>query len=416
MACVVPRSLDWRDRVNAPRIEQRQEGNVDRGRDQSDRSRESEPTARDVDREGSPESTTGQADASGGDPSQPRGFFMRATERRIYVRPRQSSREAFEGASGEERARGRDRGVSRGAARESEERGYLGRNVRGYGGMARDEPGGGHYGQGTGEFERGREGYGGGRDEYAGERQNRQARGRDAGPYPEGRSSRHYGLPADLRAGEGQSSHPGGYAELNQERGGYEPGYESGEWSPGGDASVPLRMGYGDYGVRGEGRRSESGRRSRWRREPVLARDIMTSNPTAVRPEASIREIARIMRDENTGIVPVCDAGGTLLGVVTDRDIVMRTLASEDSPLQATARDVMTDDVEAVTPDEELHDVVHLMGEHQVRRIPVVERGDRLIGIISMADVATRADFDEDLQDALEDISARRSFWSRLFR
>jgi CBS domain-containing protein len=94
----------------------------------------------------------------------------------------------------------------------------------------------------------------------------------------------------------------------------------------------------------------------------------------------------------------------------------MRTLASEESPLDATARDVMTDDVEAVTPDEDLHDVVHLMGEHQVRRVPVVERGDRLVGIVSMADVATRADYDEDLQDALEEISARRSFWSRLFR
>jgi CBS domain-containing protein len=183
---------------------------------------------------------------------------------------------------------------------------------------------------------------------------------------------------------------------------------------PGGDASVPLHLGYRDFGVRGDESRDRS--RRRWKREPVRARDIMTSSPASVRPDAGLREIARIMRDENTGIVPVCDASGALLGVVTDRDIVMRTLASEESPLDATARDVMTDDVEAVTPDEDLHDVVHLMGEHQVRRVPVVERGDRLVGIVSMADVATRADYDEDLQDALEEISARRSFWSRLFR
>ena len=141
----------------------------------------------------------------------------------------------------------------------------------------------------------------------------------------------------------------------------------------------------------------------------------MTSNPASVRPESSLQDVAKIMRDENTGIVPVCGDNGTLLGVVTDRDIVMRTLASDESPTNAVARDVMTDDVEAVTPDEELHDVVRLMGDRQVRRVPVVERGDRLVGIISMADVATRADYDEDLQDALEEISARRSFWSRLF-
>ena len=114
----------------------------------------------------------------------------------------------------------------------------------------------------------------------------------------------------------------------------------------------------------------------------------MTGNPASVRPETPLREVARTMRSENTGIVPVSDQSGRLLGVVTDRDIVMRTLASDESPEAATARDVMTDEVEAVTPDEELHDVVRLMGEHQVRRVPVVERGDRLVGIISLGDIA----------------------------
>ena len=287
------------------------------------------------------------------------GFFVRATERRVYIRPRQ-------GGDGD-------------APRSS------GDSVR------RASSGAG---------------------EYAVDRETREARARDAGPYSESRAPRHRGLPVDMRAGEGHWAQPGGYGEVGHRprNGGYEPQYEQGPWSPGGDASVPLGMGYGDFGVR-----RETGKR-RWKREPVLARDIMTGNPESVRPESTLRDVARIMRDENTGIVPVCSAEGKLLGVVTDRDIVMRTLADDESPANAMARDVMTADVEAVTPDEELRDVVHLMGEHQIRRVPVVERGDRLVGIISMADVATRADYDEDLQDALEEISAKRSFWSKMFR
>ena len=342
-----------------------------------------------------------------------RGFFDRASERRASSRPWSSGTDDRTGG-----ARVGARDSSRFGEDEQGGRsdpGYGGRSVRGYERTERGGSGGGYYGQGQGDLEnRARGGHGSMKGEYVGERQNRQVRSRDAGPYPESQTSRHEGLPADLRAGEGQWAQPGGFAELGEGRTASEPGYQPGDWMPGGDASVPLHLGYRDYGVRGDESRDRS--RRRWKREPVRARDIMTSSPASVRPEASLREIARIMRDENTGIVPVCDASGALLGVVTDRDIVMRTLASEESPLDATARDVMTDDVEAVTPDEDLHDVVHLMGEHQVRRVPVVERGDRLVGIVSMADVATRADYDEDLQDALEEISARRSFWSKLFR
>ncbi|MEJ7810574.1 MAG: CBS domain-containing protein, partial [Gemmatimonadaceae bacterium] len=160
---------------------------------------------------------------------------------------------------------------------------------------------------------------------------------------------------------------------------------------------------------------TRAGRRARWQREPAAARDIMTKNPRAVRRGAGIREIAQIMRDEGTGIVPVVEESGQLLGVVTDRDIVMRALAEGRNPLELTASDVMTDDVEAVTPEESLRGVVDLMGNKQIRRVPVVDQNDRLVGIISMGDVATRADYDEDLQDALEEISARRSFWSGIF-
>jgi CBS domain-containing protein len=156
-------------------------------------------------------------------------------------------------------------------------------------------------------------------------------------------------------------------------------------------------------------------RRSRWQREPLAARDIMTRNVKGVMRDTTLREAAQVMKDENCGIVPVVDQNMRLLGVLTDRDIVMRTLR-DDRPLgQVRVSEVMTDEVECVTADERLTDVIDLMGHRQIRRVPVVDREDRLVGIISMGDIATRADYDEDLQDSLERISSRRSFWSRIF-
>lgn len=156
-------------------------------------------------------------------------------------------------------------------------------------------------------------------------------------------------------------------------------------------------------------------RRARWHREPLAAREIMTRNPRAAHPDSSIREVAQIMRDENTGIVPVVDEEERLQGIVTDRDIVMRSIPEGKDPTAMWARDLMTEDVDAVTPDESVHEVVRLMGDRQIRRVPVVDRDDKLVGIISMADVALRADYDIELQNALEEISSKRSFWSKLF-
>ncbi|WP_375769041.1 CBS domain-containing protein [Archangium gephyra] len=169
-------------------------------------------------------------------------------------------------------------------------------------------------------------------------------------------------------------------------------------------------MGMGQPAPRGEGQR-----RGRWKREPLNAREIMTRTVKSAQLDSSLREVARIMKDEDCGVVPVVDKQGRLRGLITDRDLVIRTLAEGRPPDTLHARDIMTDDVEVVTPDEDIHGIIALMGRRQVRRVPVVERDDRLVGIISMADIATRADYDEELQQALDHISARRSFWSRLY-
>jgi CBS domain-containing protein len=157
-----------------------------------------------------------------------------------------------------------------------------------------------------------------------------------------------------------------------------------------------------------------SGLRRRWQREPLTAREVMTRGVKTVRRDSPLREVAQIMKDEDCGVVPIVDERGALVGIITDRDMVIRAFTGGKTPDQLRAGDVMTDDVECVHPDEDIHSIIALMGKRQIRRIPVVERDDRVIGIISMGDIANRADYDEELQEALDRISSKRSFWSRL--
>ncbi|WP_163999106.1 CBS domain-containing protein [Pyxidicoccus caerfyrddinensis] len=161
--------------------------------------------------------------------------------------------------------------------------------------------------------------------------------------------------------------------------------------------------------------RAETGTgRQRWQREPLTAREVMTRGVRTARLDSPARDVAQIMKDEDCGVVPVVDAHGALVGIVTDRDLVVRGFTGGKSPDQLRVSDVMTDDVEAVTPGDNIHAVIALMGRKQIRRIPVVERDDRVVGIISMGDIANRADYDEELQEALDRVSSKRSFWNRL--
>ena len=155
--------------------------------------------------------------------------------------------------------------------------------------------------------------------------------------------------------------------------------------------------------------------RTHWNREPYTVRDIMTRDPQTVKPHNSLRDAARIMKDEHVGVLPVVDEERRLRGIITDRDLVIRALAEDRPVTQSRTEELMTREVEAITEDEEIRDVLDLMGRKQVRRLPVVDEQDRLIGMVSISDIAQKADFDEELQEALERISARRSFWSRLW-
>jgi CBS domain-containing protein len=131
-------------------------------------------------------------------------------------------------------------------------------------------------------------------------------------------------------------------------------------------------------------------------------RDVMTPNPRTVSPQDSIQNAARIMRDEDTGVVPVVD-NGKPIGLITDRDIVVRAVA-EGGQLNRPVRDIVTNQLVAATPDMSVTEATELMSAHQVRRLPVVEN-NRLVGIVSIGDIAVKEGKDSRVGDALQHIS-----------
>ena len=202
--------------------------------------------------------------------------------------------------------------------------------------------------------------------------------------------------------------------------------------------------------------------RGRTSRSHVRCRDIMTRDVTVAARDATLEEVARMMRDEDTGVIPVVEregdapprtgvataggaagdapssrssvptgreglsrearrvgasAGGNgrLVGLITDRDIVVRALAEGRDARATRAEEIMTAEVHAAHPNDRVIDAIRKMGDKQVRRIPIVDREGTLRGIISMADVALETDDDRELAEALEEISSGHSFWNRIF-
>jgi CBS domain-containing protein len=131
-------------------------------------------------------------------------------------------------------------------------------------------------------------------------------------------------------------------------------------------------------------------------------RDVMTPNPRTVSPDDTVQAAARIMQTEDTGAVPVVTEG-RVLAVVTDRDIVVRVVA-EGGSFSSPVRSIASKDVVCATPDMSTREASDLMSEHQVRRLPVVEN-DRLVGIVSIGDLAVKEGKDTRIGDTLQNIS-----------
>ena len=117
----------------------------------------------------------------------------------------------------------------------------------------------------------------------------------------------------------------------------------------------------------------------------MLVRDVMTSNPVCCRRDDRVSDVARLMRDHDCGIIPVCD-GTRVVGVVTDRDIACR--AAVDGDVDRAIEQVMTKTVFTVRDDEDVQNAIDLMEAKQVRRLPVINAKNEIAGIVAPSDLA----------------------------
>jgi CBS domain-containing protein len=117
--------------------------------------------------------------------------------------------------------------------------------------------------------------------------------------------------------------------------------------------------------------------------------DLMTREPRTVSEATSVVEAARVMRDDDVGGVPVIE-GDRLVGMITDRDIALRVVA-EGRGLDTTVADIASHEVVTIDPHQDMDEAMRLMGEHQLRRLPVCEEDGRLVGILAQADLARHA-------------------------
>jgi len=250
-------------------------------------------------------------------------------------------------------------------------------------------------------------------------------------PYSGGRLETDFG---NRDFGQGRFGERAGYAHD-------EPRYNEYSDRNRDDYSRPFEGRDRGYGAR-EDTRYQPSRYAEAGRSRLRVRDIMTRDLAVATRDTSLREIGMMMKEEDTGVIPVVEfrengsnggngpakseatAGrrstsnyshGKLLGLITDRDIVLRAIAEGKDCNATRAEEVMSSDVHSARPHERVVDVSRKMGDNQVRRIPVTNENGNLIGIVSMGDIAVETEADRELADALEDISRGSSFWGRLF-
>lgn len=143
----------------------------------------------------------------------------------------------------------------------------------------------------------------------------------------------------------------------------------------------------------------------------MLVKDLMTTGISCVKEDTSFLQIAKQMKQEDVGLIPVCNDKGEVKGVVTDRDLVLRALARESdasagkTASELTAKDVMSTNIVCASPDMNTHHAALLLAKYQVRRLPVTQN-NKLVGMLSMADIARKTVFIDEAGDALSAICA----------
>jgi CBS domain-containing protein len=134
----------------------------------------------------------------------------------------------------------------------------------------------------------------------------------------------------------------------------------------------------------------------------MRVKDLMASSVTCVKPDTSIEQIAKQMKQENIGCIPVCNDRGEALGIITDRDIVIRSVSKDNRP--KIAREIMTKNIISVDPNMDTHQATLIMAKYQIRRLPVIENG-QIVGMLAMADIARKPIYVDEAGDALSAIS-----------
>ncbi len=140
-------------------------------------------------------------------------------------------------------------------------------------------------------------------------------------------------------------------------------------------------------------------------------REIMTGSVQTANRQMTLREVARLMSEGDVGVIPVVEAG-KLVGIVTDRDIVVRGIA-EGKDISTRIGDVMTTEIFSVKPDDFVFEAIRLMGDKQVRRVPVITETGELGGIIAMADIALEMEDEREIAETLGEISSGAGFWRK---
>lgn len=135
----------------------------------------------------------------------------------------------------------------------------------------------------------------------------------------------------------------------------------------------------------------------------MKVKDIMTSNVRSMANNTSIKDVAKQMEVLNVGSIPITDREGRPIGIVTDRDIAIRGMSSQ-TDYNNCISNVMSSNLMAVTPDTDIHEAARIMSKNQIRRLPVVEN-DRLVGIVSIGDLAVRDVYANEAGNALSNIS-----------
>ncbi|MDD2233938.1 MAG: CBS domain-containing protein [Desulfitobacteriaceae bacterium] len=135
----------------------------------------------------------------------------------------------------------------------------------------------------------------------------------------------------------------------------------------------------------------------------MIVRDIMSENVVWVTPNTSLVEVARLMQKEDIGSVPVYEQN-RLQGIITDRDMILRAIATGKNPNSLQANDIMSRNVVTVSPDTDVHEASEIMAGKQIRRLPVMEN-NKLVGIIALGDLAVERIHVDEAGEALSDIS-----------